>query len=44
MNLPLERIKLIYRHLLADLVSYLEYHLINNKKNNNNKTNYKVEH
>ncbi len=26
----------IYRHLLADLVSYLEYHLINNNKNNKN--------
>ncbi len=44
MNLPFERIKLIYRHLLADLVSNLEYHLIKNNNNNNNKNYYKVEH
>ncbi len=42
MNQPFERIewmthKDIYHHLLADLVSYLEYNLINNNNNNNNK-------
>ncbi len=41
MNQPFERIewmthKDIYHHLLADLVSYLEYNLINNNNNNNN--------
>ncbi len=29
----------IYCHLLADLVSYLEYHLTSNNKNKNNNNN-----